>query len=400
MIKHHAFFDALGGLDDEKSPEWRSIFAGLSVLRLLDRLAEVRESVHEATPHELDQSRRSVEAVSKGDPARGILLRVLDRLGASAAVETETGRDLISYGRALDLAAKWSLAADVFHTVAEMFSPRRDAPIVIEASRLLGAAARNVGDWQTSERAYTRSEHLAESIGDKAASLTAQIGLANSDMFRGNLQAADESLGRIVAQANSLKLEKVEATALHDRATAAHLKGEYERGIHLAYRSLELTTNPTSRERLLADIAAGYGELGMREAARHGYSIVAITSPHQWVRWQSTLNLMNLAIDEGDEASFDKYVAELETAAFDPRLKTYFLFYRARGSRRFNRSDSESLFQQAQAFAEEHKLHQLAFEIEEAGSKPAPDITFEPTPELTRIAEVLEHLHDQSSESL
>lgn len=400
MIKHHAFFEALGALGDEKSPEWRSIFAGLSVLRLLDRLADVRESVPEATTHELDQSRRSVEGVSEGDPVRAILLRILDRLGANASVETETGRDLISYGRALDLAAKWPLAVDVFQTVTESFSPRNDSAIVIEASTRLGAAARNTGDWQKSERAYTRAEHLAESIGDKAASLTAQIGLANSEMFRGNLQNADQTLGKIVAEANSLKLVNVEATALHDRATAAHLKGEFERGIHLAYRSLELTTNPTSRDRLLADIAAGYGELGMREAARHGYSIVAITSPHQSIRWQSTLNLMNLAIDEGDEASFDRYVNELETAAFDPRLKTYFLFYRARGSRRFNRGNSESLFQQAQAFAEENKLHQLVFEIEEAVSKPVPDITFEPTPELTRIAEVLEHLHDQTSERL
>ena len=96
MIKHHAFFEALGGIDDEKSPEWRSIFAGLSVLRLLDRLAELRESVHQATTHELDQSRRSVEAVSEGDPSRAILLRILDRLNADATVETETGRDLIS----------------------------------------------------------------------------------------------------------------------------------------------------------------------------------------------------------------------------------------------------------------------------------------------------------------
>src|SRR4029079_9688454 len=107
----------------------------------------------------------------------------------------------------------------------------------------------------------------------------------------------------------------------------------------------------------------------------------------------SMLNLLGLAIDEGDQPSFDKYVHELDTAALDPRLKTYFLFYKARGARRFNKSDSDSLFLQAQQFAEQNKLHQLAFEIETAASKPAPDITFEPTPELTRIAEALEHLH-------
>jgi len=396
MIKHHAFFEALGALGDEKSPDWKSVFAGLSVLRLLDRVAELRESNTPPGTHEFDPSRRCVESVSEGDPVRAILSRILDRLAQTSVLESETGRDLIAYGRALDLTAKWPLAVDVFQTVAETFSSRTDAALIIEASTLMGAAARNTGDWKESERAYTRAEHLAESIGDKAGSLTAQIGLANSEMFRGNLQNADESLGRIITEASALQLVKVEATALHDRATAAHLKGEYERGIRLAYRSLELTTNQTSRERLLADIAAGYAELGMTEAARHAFSVVAITSPHQWVRWQSMLNLLSLAIDEGDQSSFDKHVHELDTVAFDPRLKTYFLFYKARGARRFNKSDSDSLFLQAQQFAEQNKLHQLAFEIETAASKPAPD-TFEPTPELTRIAEVLEHLHDQMS---
>jgi hypothetical protein len=284
MIKHHAFFDALGSIP-EKTPEWNSVFAGLSVLRLADRLADVRESSQPQDLHELDASQRAVESVGEGDPARAILFRALESIRKSTIPGLELGSNLLQYGRALDLDAMWNLASDVFQTIVDTFSARTFPQLVIDASTALGASARNAGDWIASERAYARAEHLAESIGDRAASLTVQVGLASSDMFRGNLQAADAALEQIWGEANALNLQGVEAIALHARASVAHLKGDYQRTVHLAYRSLELTTNSTARDRLVADIAVAYNELGMKEAARNGYLIVAVTSPHQWVRW-------------------------------------------------------------------------------------------------------------------
>jgi hypothetical protein len=147
----------------------------------------------------------------------------------------------------------------------------------------------------------------------------------------------------------------------------------------------------------LADIAAAYAGLGLRETARNGYSIVAITSPHQWVRWQATLNLMELAIDDGDERLFDTYVEQMKSAALDPRLKTYFLFFQAMGAQRFGRGNELDLFETARKFAEVNKLHQIAFEIEAAMSKPVPERSVEQNDELMRIAEVIEHLREAAS---
>ncbi len=395
MIKHHAFFEALGNTE-EKTPEWHSTFAGLSVLRLVDRSRDLRELNQPQDPHQLDAARRAIESIAEGDPARAILLRIVDALRRNLS-DSELGSDLVSYGRSLDLVARWRLAADVFSTVVEEFSARENPDLVIESSTALGAAMRNIGDWAASERAYARAEYLAESIGDRAASLTVKVGLANSEMFRGNLRSAETELQAIVDEAHALGFESVEAIALHASASAAHLKGDFQRAIHLAYRSLELTTNTTARERVVADIAAAYGALGMREPARNAYSIVAITSPHQWVRWQATLNLMELAIDEDDEAAFDDYVNQLDDAALEPRLRTYYLFFKAKGTRQFGRDDSPQLFQQARAFAETNKLHQLAFEIESAMSKESPQRTVQPNEELAQIAEVLEHLRQSAS---
>ena len=391
MLRYHAFFGALGE-SDTQTAEWRALFAGLSVLRIVDRVAAKEDRRAPAEWPELYTSRNAVEAVSPGDPVRAILLRILGNIEARGAIDDETGADLLSYGRALDLEARWSLASDVFDSVRDIFRARGHAHLVIDASTALGAAARNAGDWSASDRAYTRAEHLAESTGDRPRFLIAQVGLAGSDMMRGNLQAADEDLDEVLAEAQALNLEAVQAIALHAKASVAHLKGDYQRTIHLAYRSLELTTNPAARERLLADIAAAYAGLGMREAARDGYSIVAMTSPHQWVRWQATLNLMELAIDEGDERSFDDYVRQIEPASLDPRLKAYFLFFRARGAQRFARDDAAKLFEDARRFSEEHKLNQISFEVETARLNPV-----QPSAELAEVAEVLEHLREKAA---
>ena len=398
MIKHSAFFEALGTMG-EKTAEWNSAFAGLSVLRLIDRLAELREAAGSVDEHSTDATRRVIDMVSTGDPARAILSRILDQIERKE-FGPRLGEDLLSYGRALDLAGRWSLAGDVFQTIAETFSIRAQPHLVFEAFVLLGAAARTIGDWATSERSYTRAEHLAESIGFRAGVIRARVGMANSDTIRGNLKAADAALESVLAEAEELNLEPIKARALHSRASVAHSMGDFQRAVHLAYRSLELTTEPARRERLIADIAAAYAGLGMNEAARNGHMIVAITSPHQWVRWQATLNLMELSVQTGDERSFDNYVAQLETAALDPRLKTYFLFYRAMGVQRFGKGNADELFEEARSFADHNRLHQLGFEIEATMSKPVKSPLMEPDEKLTEIAEVIEHLRDTASPGL
>ncbi len=340
---------------------------------------------------------------------RAILTRILDRLGGAPAISEDAGRELLSLGHSLDLEGRWPLAADVFQTIAQQFSSREHVQLVIESCTALGAAARHAGDWDTSARAYAQAQYLADAIGDEAASLTVEVGIANGHMIRGNLPAAEAELEKVLTEARAGGFSQVEALALHTQASVAHLRGNYEQTIHLAYRSLELTINGTSRDRILADIAAAYAGLGMRETARDGYLIVAVTSPHQWVRWQATLNLMELAIDVDDECQFDAYVRQMEAAPLDGRLRAYFLFFLALGSRRFGREASDDQFRTAERFASRHELHQIAFEIEAAMEKPPVEAekagvnagtSFARegrSEELERIAEALLHLRERAT---
>lgn len=397
MIKHHAFFETLGELP-EKSAEWNAVFAGLSVLRLVDRFIIDEERPIRPSP-ELDTSRASLEALNAGNPASAILSRIIDNVERESAISEELGKDLVSYGRALDLEALWRLAVDVFQTITNSFPARSHPRVIIEAATALGVAARNTGDWETSDRAYTQAEHLSERIGDRPRRLTARIGMANSHMVRGNLPAAQAELDEVRAEAHQHDLQGVEAMALHTSASVAHSKGDFTEAIHLAYRSLELTTSGSERDRILSDIGAAYAGMGMRDAARDAYTIVVLTSPHQWVRWQASLNLMELAITEDDRVSYERQLQALDGATFDPKLQTYFLYFRALGAQRFGLSDADKKFAEAQASAEAHHLNQLAFEIEKAtNATPAESSSsIEPSDELLRIAEALERLRHEAS---
>ena len=408
MIRHHAFFSALGSLD-EQDVAWQPTLAALAVLRLVDFVAEGPAFEVSADWAAHRTARDSVLAIPLGNPARSILTRILDRLDEASAISEDTGRELLSFGRSLDLEGRWSLATDVFQTIAKRF-PSRDYPqLVIESCTALGAVARHAPDWDVSSRAYAQAQHLADAIGDEAASLTVEVGIANSHRIRGNLPAAGVELEKIVAAARARGFALVEAMALHSQASLAHSKGNYQQAVHLAYRSLEMTMNGAARERILADIAAAYAGLGMHETARDGYLVVAVTSPHQWVRWQATLNLMELAIDCGDESQFDAYATQLGAVPLDVRLRAYYLFYLALGSRRFGRDGSDDQLRAAELFASGHELHQVAFEIEAAMETPLVETekghaNAEPafpgedySDELRRIAEVLSHLRERAT---
>ena len=403
MIAHTAFFGSLGNMRENDSA-WAPTFTGLAVLRLIDSFRDNPDRHHGAEEMTIVATRAAASAIREGDPTREVLLRIISLLDQTKQLSPQIGRELLNYGRALDLEARYPLAADVFKTIADSFAGPDNVDLVIEASTMLGAAARMSSDWKVSDRSYARAQHLADTTKNRALSLTVRVGIAGSHMVHGNLPAADDELIDVVAEAREHNLQQVEAKAIHAQASVAHSRGDYQRAVHLAYRSLELTIDKTARERILADIAAAYHGLGMLDAARDGYSIVAVTSPHQTVRWQATINLMELAVADCDESAFDTYVEQLSTAALDPRLNAYSLYFQGLGLRRFGRDGAAEMLICARDYASNHQLHQLAFEIGQTLESPristpdTPDetITQEDSDELRRIAEVIMQLREDA----
>jgi tetratricopeptide (TPR) repeat protein len=366
MIRHQVYFDTLGSMQED-SASWRAVFAGLSVLRLVDAYTDTGSSVDPANWAQLHSVRAAIEVVSEGDAVRGVLTNVLDEVTKRGTIDETVCRALLAYGRVLDYAATWGLAVDVFSTVVKMARPEKNAKLAVEAHVAVGGSARRNGDWDTSARAYSQAAYIADTLGDQQGVLTVQVGIANTYLAKGNLQLAQTILDDVLVQAREKELPEVQSIALHSRAALAANKGNYAEGLKLAHDAFELTTNPTSRDAVLDDIAGMFSMLGLRESARDSHVILAATTQSAMVRAQATINLMELAGQDGNIEVFDTYAREMAQARLSPWHRAHYLLMLGEGMNTLGRSDAAvEALTEAVSFAESNQIHQVAFKAQAA----------------------------------
>jgi tetratricopeptide (TPR) repeat protein len=366
MIRHQVYFDTLGSMRED-SASWRSVFAGLSVLRLVDAYAPGGPTANSTNWAQLHAVRTAIEQMSEGDAVRSVLTCVLEEMTTRNKVDDTVCIALMGYGRALDSEANWGLATDVFATVAMLTRPERNARLAVEAHGAVGAAARRSGDWEASARAYSQAAYIADTLGDRPGVLTVQVGIANTYMAKGNLPQAQTILDDVLIQARDQEFPEVQAYALHSRASLAQQRGDKAEAVELAYQALGLTKKAAERDRILADLAAGFSELGMFEAARDSNMLLTATAQTKWVRWQATINLMELASQDGMEEAFDSYANELRKAPMGPWLKSHYLLFMGQGLERFSRFDAATeVLAEAVEYANANQIHSVMFRADDA----------------------------------
>jgi tetratricopeptide (TPR) repeat protein len=366
MIKHQVYFDTLGKMQEDTA-SWRSVFAGLSVLRMVDSYAEATSSAGVANWAQIHSVRSAIENLGEGDTFRGVLAAIVDGVTKRGVIDDAVLSTLLTYGRALDYDASWGLASDVFATVARIARPEKTPRIAVEANVALGGAARRNGDWDTSGRAYSQAAYIADTLGDRQGVLTVQVGIANTYLTKGNLPQAQAILDDVAVQACEQAFPDIQAKALHSRAAIASLRGEHAEGLKVAYEALELTQNPSDRDMILQDIGAIFTSLGLNNSARDAHLILAATAQNKLARWSATLNLMELASLDGVEEAFFEYARELAPAPLSPWLRAHYLLFFGEGLRRFGKiREGEDALQEAVSYANSNQLHQLSFKAQEA----------------------------------
>ncbi len=324
MIRHQVYFDTLGSLKED-SASWRSVFAGLSVLRLIDAYVDLKPGAAVPNWAQLHSVRSAVDEIHEGDPVRGVLGCVIDEVTTRSVVDETVYAALLTYGRALDYEASWALAADVFATVAKLVKPERNP-------RLAGV-------------------------------LTVQVGIANTYLAKGNLPQAQVILDDVRMQARDARLLEVEGFAVHSQASLAQTRGDYAEGIKLAYEAYNLCQRPAERDLVLADIGSGLSALGMRDAARDAHLILVATAQAKRTRWQATINLLELAGLDGMDQQVDGYASELRGAPMGPWLQAHFLLILGESFGRLGRFDeAEEILVQAGEFASANQIHRVAFQ--------------------------------------
>ncbi len=366
MIRHQVYFDTLGSMQ-EGSASWRSVFAGLSVLRLVDAHNPAGPTSAPANWAQLHAVRAAIEEMSEGDVVRGVLTCVLEEITTRNKIDDTVCAALMGYGRALDYEASWGLATDVFATVAALAKPERNARLAVEANIAIGGTARRNGDWETSARAYSQAAYIADIFGDHQGVLTVQVGIANTYLAKGNFPEAQTILDDVIVQGRDKHLPEIQGHALHSRGVLASRRGEHAEGLKLAYEAHNLLEKLADKDGVLEDIAAIFVQLGMHDSARDAHLVLSATAQTKFVRWSATLNLMELASLDGMEQAFDTYGRELARAPMGAWIRSHYLLFLGEGFDRFGRQElAIETLKEAAAFAESNQIHQIAFKAQAA----------------------------------
>lgn len=400
-LRHSAFFAELASPGDADS-SWRAVTAGLVVLRLVDAWVEEGEGVVSADSWGVRSVRAAIEDMPEGLPARTLLTGIVDALTSARGGDLHAvAPRLMAYARSLDLDARWTLAADVYETILAHVHPVEDADVVVNALLRRGHCLRELGDHAGATAVFGTAGEVAQRAGDMIGVLRARIGESKILTARGNLPAADALLERTIADASEQSLDEVRALATHDRSHIAHLRGQYDVAVRLAYDAMRHAGNEIQRDRILGDLAGSFYMLGVKSAAQDAFLILAATAREQYQRWVATINLMELAAEEGVSIQFERYRQQLASATLPPLLRTQFELHVGRGYQTFGEfAAARTWLERAVQTASEHSFNQLLFEAEDALSKKESAVSkvtatpFEISDEVNTIASELKELRE------
>lgn len=364
---HLAFFEALAGME-ESSADWRAVSAGLVVLRLVDAWAAEGRAIVAEDAWGVRAVRAAIEDMHEGTPERSLLASVVDAVTSAPTVDVGLiAPRLTAYARALDFAGKLALAADVYRTTINYLDPRRDPDLAVETSFRLGYCSRSLGQWEQASLDYEQARRFAVAAGDANGIVRVAVGEAMIAVGRGNLPEADRILIHAIGQANLTGAKEGRGLAHHARAAVAHYGGRHSEALQHAHEALRDLASPQARDRVLADIAALFAELGLRDAARDAHLLLAATAQEQSSRWTSAVNLLEISVLDRREPVFEQYRRELASAPLPPALAGAFHLYVGRGHQTFGRlPEARSALERAAGIAEAHTLNELSFRVERA----------------------------------
>jgi tetratricopeptide (TPR) repeat protein len=364
-LSHLPYFERLAELQND-SAEWRSVAAALVVLRLFDSWMREGAGMVAQEAVGLKAVRDQIASMDVRDSNRRLLGSVVDSMVAAQDPRIVTvAPRLMAYGRALQQAAKWSLAADIYRTVLAYTTPVEDSETVIAANMQLGRCLRVLAEWEEALSCFGAASQVATMSDDMMGILRARIQEAHIAIDRGNLPYAETLLDQTIVQAKESGLSEISSTATHDRAHLALRRGRPDEALVLQYDAFKGVRNQMARDRVLNDLGESFVQLGVYSAARDAYLVVAATAQEQYMRWTATINLLDVSVYERREPLFEQYRRELDGVDLPPTLETYYYIFVAEGYRVFDQpSLAKIAISRAIELSTSHQLGQALFKAE------------------------------------
>jgi tetratricopeptide (TPR) repeat protein len=369
VLRHLAFFEELGKMD-EGDAGWRAVSAGLVTMRLVDRWIAAGSTAR-LDSWSVSAVREAIAQVTDMTPTRRILTSVVDVMVACTAIDMHAlSPRLMAYGQALEYDAKWSLAADVYGTIAAETHLPEDADLVVGALLHRAFCLGTAGSWDAAAVDYEHASRIATDVDDMAGALRGRLGIAKVATARGNMPKAEAILDEAIDHARDFGLDDVRSRALNDRAWVAGLRGQHDVAIRFSYDALSLSKSQRERDRILTNIATGFRFVGRLGVARDAYLVLAATAQEQFIRWNAELCLLEVAAEQGSELQFDRYRRVLEAADLSPQLRVSYHLNVGRGYGLLNQPENGVRhLEQAVELAAAHGFNQLVFEAEAALSE-------------------------------
>ncbi len=362
LLRHQAFFDRLADLQ-EHDPNWPTLSAGLLVLRQLDdRLRDGLPPDARSTAYTIEAAR----AVPPTDPTRRIIVGLAELAAHPEPSRHALAVQLFAWARALENNAAWALAQDVYRAVTEFIPADDDLEIVTDAWMRRAYVARMMAAYSDAEFAIERGREFAARLGDASRLLRLRMASANVAVDRHQPELAEHIIAETVALAAPLG-GPVYSEALHGRGNVARMRGDDVAALQFYHRALEGSPSDIGRERLLLTISAVSIDVGARSMARDALLVLAVTAQTRNTRWLAVVNLLEIAVLDRNEISFESYRRELAVEPLSPIAAGYFALYEGHGHRAFGRPDlAAASYVRALQNAHDHQLGKLVVEAEAA----------------------------------
>lgn len=365
-LPHRAYIEALAEAP-EGSPAWHAIVAGYAALQLFECWLEGGLGATPPSMVEVQRIWRYVESVPDTRVERRCLTQLVDCIESTLVASTrdiaerraDVGHAVVCYAKLLQYEAQWGLAADVYAALMDFAHSSSDMHCLLDSMLMRGYSLRMAGRLDEASAAYAALRGAAENAKDERYRLESHLSDAKIAVERGNYGVARDLLERTIAEARDAESWAVVSKGLTDRARVAAMQGDMELSLQCSHEALELNTDPIGRERILANIALIFAQMGLREAARDAGLLVAATAQDRTTRLNATINLMELAHLDARELVFEQYRRELAREAMTPSVETAFLQASAEGLRSFGRIvEAKRVAERMLDVASRHSLHE------------------------------------------
>ena len=361
-VRHMAFFRAASA-ETEGSMEYKTVLAGLLVLRLLDKWRSRVDGDRELRFHEFVAVKRAVEAIADS-PVRRILGELVNTISAftDGSADTRVPK-LIAYAQLLEHDARYDVSADVYLTAIELATDPELLPLCYQRA---GVCLRRLGALDRAAELYRAGLAVAADNGDQFWLLRLRLSTALLEFHKGDLPEAERQLDGIIADADALG-SPVAAEARHERGLVAYTRDQDARAAEYYYSAIQAYDDPLLKLRAMHDLANALADLGHLDDARTVLSAIRNSArEHVELGFHAALNLMRVAVLAGEQMRFDQLRRELADKRLTGHQRAHYHVFVGQGYLKFGEpAKARGEFAEALIIAQAHRVYKILIDADE-----------------------------------